>query len=307
MAPPVAFLIPYFVLMSRIGLSGTYLAMILIMQTITIPLSVWLMKSFIDEVPVELEEAARVDGAKSAPRDLSHHATLGAARLIVTSMFAFVFSWNMPPSPLFSATRRRRRCLSARSATCHRRRDLDLHRRRGGGRHAAADDHLPGARPLCRAGLHLRFDQRVMMTKAAVAKVKFLNPARAERPLMASLGFENVAKRFHDGTLALAQVDLDIAHGEFMVLVGPSGCGKTTLLRSAAGLEEITSGEIRLGGRVVTDVDPSERDVAMVFQKLCALSAYDRPTEPGLRARAKASAARRDRQAGRRHRQHPRA
>ena len=83
---------------------------------------------------------------------------------------------------------------------------------------------------------------------------------------MASLGFENVSKRFHDGTLALAQVDLDIAHGEFMVLVGPSGCGKTTLLRSAAGLEEITSGEIRLGGRVVTDVDPSERDVAMVFQ-----------------------------------------
>ena len=80
---------------------------------------------------------------------------------------------------------------------------------------------------------------------------------------MASLGFENVSKRFHDGTLALAQVDLDIAHGEFMVLVGPSGCGKTTLLRSAAGLEEITSGEIRLGGRVVTDVDPSERDVAI--------------------------------------------
>jgi len=83
---------------------------------------------------------------------------------------------------------------------------------------------------------------------------------------MASLGFKGVSKRFHDGTLALANVDLEVAHGEFMVLVGPSGCGKTTLLRSAAGLEEITSGEIRLGGRVVTDVDPSERDVAMVFQ-----------------------------------------
>ena len=83
---------------------------------------------------------------------------------------------------------------------------------------------------------------------------------------MASLGFENVSKRFPDGTLALAGVDLDVAHGEFMVLVGPSGCGKTTLLRSAAGLEEITSGEIRLGGRVVTDLDPGERDVAMVFQ-----------------------------------------
>src|SRR6516164_7933227 len=83
---------------------------------------------------------------------------------------------------------------------------------------------------------------------------------------MASLSFENVSKRFPDGTLALAKVDLEVAHGEFMVLVGPSGCRKTTLLRSAAGLEEITSGEIRLGGRVVTDVDPGDRDIAMVFQ-----------------------------------------
>jgi multiple sugar transport system ATP-binding protein len=83
---------------------------------------------------------------------------------------------------------------------------------------------------------------------------------------MASLGFEKVSKRFPDGTLALSQVDLEVAEGEFMVLVGPSGCGKTTLLRSAAGLEEITSGDIRLGGRIVTDVEPGDRDVAMVFQ-----------------------------------------
>ena len=100
MAPPVAFLIPYFVLMSRIGLSGTYLAMILIMQTITIPFSVWLMKSFIDEVPVELEEAARVDGAKW--HRVIYRITLPLVRpgLIVTSMFAFVFSWNNAAFPL---------------------------------------------------------------------------------------------------------------------------------------------------------------------------------------------------------------
>jgi multiple sugar transport system permease protein len=100
MAPPVAFLIPYFVLMSRIGLSGTYLAMILIMQTITIPFSVWLMKSFIDEVPLELEEAARVDGAKW--HRVIYRITLPLVRpgLIVTSMFAFVFSWNNAAFPL---------------------------------------------------------------------------------------------------------------------------------------------------------------------------------------------------------------
>jgi multiple sugar transport system ATP-binding protein len=83
---------------------------------------------------------------------------------------------------------------------------------------------------------------------------------------MASLGFEKVSKTFPDGTVALAKIDLDIADGEFMVLVGPSGCGKTTLLRSAAGLEEVTSGEIRLDGRLVTHAEPGDRDVAMVFQ-----------------------------------------
>jgi len=100
MAPPVAFLIPYFVLMSRIGLSGTYLSMIVIMQTITIPFSVWLMKSFIDEVPVELEEAARVDGAKW--HRMIYRITLPLVRpgMIVTSMFAFVFSWNNAAFPL---------------------------------------------------------------------------------------------------------------------------------------------------------------------------------------------------------------
>lgn len=100
MAPPVAFLIPYFVLMSRVGLSGTYLSMVVILQTITIPFSVWLMKSFIDEVPIEIEEAARVDGAKWYR--VIYRITLPLVRpgLIVTSMFAFVFSWNNAAFPL---------------------------------------------------------------------------------------------------------------------------------------------------------------------------------------------------------------
>jgi len=100
MAPSVAFLIPYFILMSRVGLSGTYLAMVLIMQTFTIPFSVWLMKSFIDEVPTELEEAARVDGAKWHTVILRITLPLVRPGLIVTSMFAFVFSWNNAAFPL---------------------------------------------------------------------------------------------------------------------------------------------------------------------------------------------------------------
>ncbi|PWK76997.1 sn-glycerol-3-phosphate ABC transporter ATP-binding protein UgpC [Aminobacter sp. AP02] len=82
---------------------------------------------------------------------------------------------------------------------------------------------------------------------------------------MASVSLEKVQKNY--GTLnVLEAVDLEIADGEFVVLVGPSGCGKSTLLRMIAGLEEISAGEIRIGERVVNDVAPKDRDIAMVFQ-----------------------------------------
>src|SRR5512147_3196436 len=83
---------------------------------------------------------------------------------------------------------------------------------------------------------------------------------------MAEIAFEGVSKIYDDGTRAVADFDLEIADGEFMVLVGPSGCGKTTALRLLAGLEEITDGEIIIGDRVVNDVAPKDRDIAMVFQ-----------------------------------------
>ncbi len=82
---------------------------------------------------------------------------------------------------------------------------------------------------------------------------------------MADVALRNIVKRF--GTVAVINnIDLDIADGEFVVLVGPSGCGKSTLLRMIAGLESITGGEIRIGGRAVNDLEPRERDIAMVFQ-----------------------------------------
>jgi multiple sugar transport system ATP-binding protein len=82
---------------------------------------------------------------------------------------------------------------------------------------------------------------------------------------MASIKLEGISKRFGDVS-ALREVNLDIADHEFLVLVGPSGSGKTTLLRAIAGLETVTSGEIYFGERRVTDVDVSDRDIAMVFQ-----------------------------------------
>ena len=83
---------------------------------------------------------------------------------------------------------------------------------------------------------------------------------------MAEITLEHVTKEFAAGVVAVDDVNLTIADGEFMVLVGPSGCGKSTLLRMIAGLEEITDGTISIGDRDVTDLPPPERDIAMVFQ-----------------------------------------
>ncbi|MAZ19183.1 MAG: sn-glycerol-3-phosphate ABC transporter ATP-binding protein UgpC [Ahrensia sp.] len=83
---------------------------------------------------------------------------------------------------------------------------------------------------------------------------------------MAQVTIENVSKTYSGDMRAVNSVSIDIADGEFIVLVGPSGCGKSTLLRMVAGLETITEGSIRIGDRVVNDVEPAERDIAMVFQ-----------------------------------------
>ncbi|MBU2958142.1 sn-glycerol-3-phosphate import ATP-binding protein UgpC [Paracoccus sp. 1_MG-2023] len=83
---------------------------------------------------------------------------------------------------------------------------------------------------------------------------------------MASITLDNLGKIYAGGTRAVGDVNIDIADGEFIVLVGPSGCGKSTLLRMVAGLESISEGEVRIGDRVVNEVEPADRDIAMVFQ-----------------------------------------
>src|SRR5579864_9625498 len=83
---------------------------------------------------------------------------------------------------------------------------------------------------------------------------------------MASVALRNVKKAYANGFEAIKGVDFEVGDGQFCVLVGPSGCGKSTLLRMVAGLETITSGEIDIGGRIVNQVEPADRDIAMVFQ-----------------------------------------
>jgi multiple sugar transport system ATP-binding protein len=83
---------------------------------------------------------------------------------------------------------------------------------------------------------------------------------------MADIVLDHVTKRYADGALAVDDISLDIADGEFVILVGPSGCGKSTTLNMIAGLEDISAGELRIGGKLVNNVAPKDRDIAMVFQ-----------------------------------------
>src|SRR5260370_34941037 len=95
---------------------------------------------------------------------------------------------------------------------------------------------------------------------------------------MAGITLENLSKVYGDGTHAVNELSLEIADGELVVLVGPSGCGKTTAVRMVAGLEEISSGTVRIGERVVNQLPPKDRDLAMVFQNYALyphMSAYD--------------------------------
>src|ERR671924_740747 len=95
---------------------------------------------------------------------------------------------------------------------------------------------------------------------------------------MAEIALERLTKVYGDGTRAVSDLDLEIADGEFVVLVGPSGCGKTSALRMIAGLEPITEGRVVIGGEVVNDLPPKDRDIAMIFQNYALyphMSAFD--------------------------------
>ena len=100
---------------------------------------------------------------------------------------------------------------------------------------------------------------------------------------MANVTLRNVRKTYAGGFEAIKGIDFEVGDGQFCVLVGPSGCGKSTLLRMVAGLETITGGEIDIGGRVVNQIEPADRDIAMVFQNYALYPHMTRLQQHGLR------------------------
>src|SRR5699024_3015888 len=99
-----------------------------------------------------------------------------------------------------------------------------------------------------------------------------------EKKHMAELSLENIRKVYEDGPEVVHDLNLEIEDGEFIVFVGPSGCGKSTTLRMMAGLEEITGGDFYIDGKRMNDVEPKNRDIAMVFQNYALyphMSVYD--------------------------------
>src|SRR3954463_12230805 len=111
-----------------------------------------------------------------------------------------------------------------------------------------------------------RSSRRCTARTRATASCQRTAPPSTSGGSMADVVFNDVDKIYDNGFHAVQDLSLDIKDGEFLVLVGPSGCGKTTALRMVAGLEEISDGELFIGDRVVNELTPKERDVAMVFQ-----------------------------------------
>jgi multiple sugar transport system ATP-binding protein len=132
-----------------------------------------------------------------------------------------------------------------------------------------------------------------------------LLPSRSQESgaTMARVIFDNVTKRYAGGVTAVYQLNMEVQDQEFLVLVGPSGCGKSTAMRMVAGLEEITEGRIIIGDRVVNDLPPKDRDVAMVFQSYALyphMTVYDNLAYPlKLRKVSKQERDRRVREAAR--------
>ncbi len=231
-----------------IHLIGKWYVLVIVYPTLTVPFCTWIMIGYFASIPKELDEAAIIDGASWFQTLTRIFIPVALPGLIAATIFAFTVSWAQFLYPLGVHHRDRPAGIAGRhrhDAGQGRRLQLGTDHDRRPARRSTSPDHLRLPDGL----LHCRPDRR--RDKGLIS--------------MADVTLRKVIKRYED-VEAVRGIDLDIADHEFVVLVGPSGCGKSTTLRMIAGLEDITDGDIMIGGDVVNDVPPKDRDIAMVFQ-----------------------------------------
>ena len=206
---------------------------------------IFMLRQFFRTLPIELEEAARIDGASRLGVLFKIVLPLSVPALATLAMIPFLWTWNDFLWPLIII-----------DTASHMTLQLGLSTFQGAHRPVEPADGRHRDEPDAGA-------DRVLPRAALVHPLDRVHGAEGlDGRGRARTGDEGVPRRH----FAVDDLSLEIADGEFMILVGPSGCGKTTALRMIAGLEKPTSGEIRIGDRVVNDVSPRDRDIAMVFQ-----------------------------------------
>ncbi len=270
---------PEYFIMRDFGLLDTKIGLMLFYSAMFFPLSFVIQRAFLVSLPYEIEEAAIVDGAGYFTILRSIILPIALPGLVTVGVLVFIFIWNefffaqlltislgnfniqLALAQFVTTFERNDAGALGRSNARHDRSDqrvsvpAAIRDRRPNGGVIAVNDAKAGRRTPPQSGNPIR-----------PVGLGTRRSRRRERTLMADIEFSEVMKIYPDGACAVSPFDLAIADGEFMVFVGPSGCGKTTALRMVAGLEEISAGAIRIGDRIVNDVPPKDRDIAMVFQ-----------------------------------------
>ena len=248
--PGVVLLIPKFLIIRQLGIYDTYYGMII--PLLVDAAGVFIMKNFFESIPVSVEESARIDGASLFRIYWSIVLPMARPALVTLFILSFQGSWNELAHFIISAQSTSLDTLTKGVAQLASGQLGSGNRYPAQARSVGADDD-PRRGPLLR--LPAADHERVLGRGEGIGASHGRNHLR-----------QRDARPTATASAPSPTSNLEVEDGEFVVLVGPSGCGKTTALRMIAGLEEISDGEIRIGDRVVNDLPPRERDIAMVFQ-----------------------------------------
>ena len=248
MMPPIAIVFPIFLLYVCFGWVDTYQGLILLYTAFNLPYVIWMMRGYIDDIPLELEESALVDGCSALAGAVARGLPHGAPGLFATAVFTFVFAWN---DFIFALVLTRTEVITFPVQVTH-----------YFGGQSNFWSKIAAMSVLGTLPVFIAVTRRCSAIWCAASRSA---RSRVRSRRMAEVRIAGLHKRYGP-VQAVRGIDLDIPDGEFTVLVGPSGCGKSTLLRTIAGLEEVEQGTIEIGGEVVNDMRPRDRDVAMVFQ-----------------------------------------